>query len=143
MLVSQINPQEAFFLLKENETSFLFDVRTQEEQIFTGFVDPSAINDRLGLLPLKFFPNMEDNPDFAQLLSQIIENKFGPDNREIKLLFICRSGARSQKAAEIALSLGFKNCYNVISGFEGDLDENQHRNKLNGWKATNLPWKQS
>ena len=38
---------------------------------------------------------------------------------------------------------GFKACYNVAGGFEGDLDENGHRGRKNGWKAGGLPWRQS
>jgi hypothetical protein len=34
-------------------------------------------------------------------------------------------------------------CFNVLEGFEGDLDKaSGHRNELNGWKKRGLPWTQ-
>jgi hypothetical protein len=32
--------------------------------------------------------------------------------------------------------------YNVQHGFEGELDENHHRNKRAGWRFDGLPWEQ-
>ena len=87
---------------------------------------------------------MEENPDFAVTLSESLEKMFsGQEPSNITLLFICRSGARSNEAANYFINLGYKNSYNIISGFEGDLNEENHRGKLNGWKAENLPWRQS
>ncbi|MFZ9677621.1 MAG: rhodanese-like domain-containing protein, partial [Quisquiliibacterium sp.] len=37
---------------------------------------------------------------------------------------------------------GFKRVYNVLHGFEGDLDESRQRGKLNGWRFEGLPWEQ-
>ena len=34
------------------------------------------------------------------------------------------------------------NCINVKFGFEGDLSEDKRRGNLNGWKFSDLPWKQ-
>lgn len=36
--------------------------------------------------------------------------------KESKIVFICRSGARSERATSMALSLGFKNSYNMEGG---------------------------
>ena len=38
---------------------------------------------------------------------------------------------------------GYTACYNVADGFEGELDEHNHRNSVNGWKVAGLPWWQS
>ena len=38
---------------------------------------------------------------------------------------------------------GYKNCFNITNGFEGDANENNQRGKINGWKALNLPWLQA
>ena len=38
---------------------------------------------------------------------------------------------------------GFSQAYNIMGGFEGDLDAERHRGKATGWKAAGLPWKQS
>jgi len=45
-------------------------------------------------------------------------------------------------AAEAATEAGIAPSYNVLDGFEGDLDEAKHRGGT-GWKAVGLPWKQS
>jgi len=31
----------------------------------------------------------------------------------------------------------------VLNGFEGDLDEQHHRNSCNGWRHAGLPWGQT
>jgi len=38
---------------------------------------------------------------------------------------------------------GYSQAFNVGDGFEGDVDEQGHRGNRNGWKAANLPWRQS
>jgi len=38
---------------------------------------------------------------------------------------------------------GFTSVYNVLEGFEGDKDENGHRNTINGWRFHRLPWEQT
>jgi rhodanese-related sulfurtransferase len=66
------------------------------------------------------------------------------------LFFICRSGSRSLHAANsiqfhINKKLELKdkiNCFNVRFGFEGDLSKDNRRGNLNGWKFSDLPWKQ-
>ena len=59
------------------------------------------------------------------------------------VVIICRSGRRSVEAGEHLESEGFQNVINVRYGFEGDRDENMHRNTLNGWRVDGLPWEQS
>ena len=58
------------------------------------------------------------------------------------VVFLCRSGNRSIGAAEAATAAGIAPSYNVLDGFEGNLDEHRHRGGT-GWKAVGLPWKQS
>jgi rhodanese-related sulfurtransferase len=58
------------------------------------------------------------------------------------VVFLCRSGNRSIGAAEAATEAGIAPSYNVLDGFEGNLDEHKHRGGT-GWKAVGLPWKQS
>jgi len=35
---------------------------------------------------------------------------------------------------------GYKRCFNVSDGFEGNLDGNRHRGTKGGWKVAGLPW---
>ena len=52
------------------------------------------------------------------------------------------SGYVYSSAAEAATEAGIVPSYNVLDGFEGNLDEQKHRGGT-GWKAVGLPWKQS
>lgn len=142
MSVIQINPKEAFELLKNDQNSVLIDVRTFEEFTFVGLADSQAFDDRMLALPWQVFPSMQENPEFGEKLEDSLKDFFGNAIEEIKLVFMCRSGGRSMAAANYSLNLGYKNCYNLTGGFEGDLDQSYHRGNINGWKAANLPWRQ-
>ncbi len=41
-----------------------------------------------------------------------------------------------------ATKAGFTNVFNILEGFEGDLDEQQRRGAFNGWRHAGLPWVQ-
>ena len=58
------------------------------------------------------------------------------------LVFLCRSGKRSDAAATAVAADGFGCVLNVLGGFEGDLDEHGQRGRLGGWRKAGLPWKQ-
>lgn len=144
MPVSEISCIDAFELLKNNKNTILIDVRTKEETSFVGIVDASSFDNRLILLPWKIFPDMKLNREFGESLQAILHKIFGTNfKEEVKVLFLCRSGARSEQAAYFAENEGYKNCLNIIYGFEGDLNDKKQRGKINGWKADNLPWIQS
>ena len=125
-----VTPEEALHLLQNLPSAKLVDVRSNAEWNFVGII-PGAIN-----IEWKTFPGMIDNPNFlAQLKHQV--------DPESLVLFICRTGARSDQAARAAAAHGFSDCFNVLEGFEGDKDGNHQRGRLYGWKAKNLPWAQS
>ena len=142
MSVTQINPKEAFEILKSDKNSVLVDVRTFEEFNFVGLPDSNAFEKRMILLPWQIFPAMEENPEFSSGLEETLNEIFNDTAKEVKIIFICRTGGRSNQAAAHASNLGYKNSYNVTSGFEGDLNNLSQRGKTNGWKAENLPWRQ-
>jgi rhodanese-related sulfurtransferase len=52
------------------------------------------------------------------------------------------SGVRSIAAAQRATALGLQ-AYNILEGFEGDLDDQAHRGVQGGWRKHGLPWRQS
>ncbi|MEL7461103.1 MAG: hypothetical protein AAFX45_00275 [Pseudomonadota bacterium] len=86
---------------------------------------------------------MSTNPRFVADVQDALSGQW-PET----LLFICRSGVRSRYAAEaVAEALvptgAATRCINVAEGFEGDLDLDNHRGRLNGWKARGLAWRQS
>lgn len=121
-------PQEAWALFKSGHV-VIVDVRTNEERKFVGYVEDTIH------IPWATGTALNRNPRFAKEL----ETKVGKDKT---ILLLCRSGKRSAAAANVAFNAGFENIYNIEQGFEGDLDENNHRGVFNGWRFHNLPWRQ-
>jgi len=62
--------------------------------------------------------------------------------KDAAVLFLCRSAKRPASAAEVAARAGWANAFNVLEGFEGDLDDRQHRGSVAGWRLRGLPWVQ-
>lgn len=123
-------PIEAIQILQKTQSTQLVDVRSQAEWDWVGRI-PGAIE-----IELRLYPGMQPNPHFLDELTQQLD-KTKP------ILFICRSGVRSNQAAIMASEAGFSECYNILEGFEGDKDNNDHRGNISGWKAAGLPWVQS
>ncbi len=123
-------PDEAYELLQIAPGATLVDVRTHAELDFVGHI-PEAID-----VEWATYPGMKPNPNFIAQLEQQVD-------KEALVIFICRSGVRSNHAATAATKAGFADCYNVLEGFEGDLDGEGHRNTLGGWRVAGLPWEQS
>lgn len=122
-----LTPAEAFALMQAGAK--LVDVRTKPELQYVGRVPGSL------LVEWQTYPGNGRNPDFLAQLAQEAE----PGDA---LMFLCRSGARSHAAAAAATQAGFRDSYNVLEGFEGDRDAEQHRGTLGGWRKAGLPWVQ-
>lgn len=106
----------------------LVDVRTDAEREWVGKV-PGAV-----AVAWKQWPGMAANQNFdAELRAAVPEGK--------KVVLLCRSGVRSVAAAQRAAGLGIE-AYNILEGFEGDVDTNGQRGKLGGWRKRGLPWHQ-
>ncbi len=123
-----LSPKQAWQLI-ESADVVLVDVRTNEERKFVGYI-PESIH-----IAWATGTAFNRNPRFLKEL----ENKVGKDK---SILLLCRSGKRSALAAEAAFNAGFQNIYNILEGFEGDLNKNNQRNQINGWKTHQLPWVQ-
>lgn len=121
-------PAEAWALVQSGQAA-LVDVRTAEERKFVGQV-PGSLH-----VPWATGTALTRNPRFARELEAKVK-KTDP------VLLLCRSGKRSVLAAEVATKAGFQQVYNVLEGFEGDLDERQQRGHHNGWRHGGLPWTQ-
>jgi rhodanese-related sulfurtransferase len=132
-----LRPTEAWELLKAESAAQLVDVRTQPEWMFVGLPDLDSIGRKPILLAWQAYPAMQINPTFAEELRRVVPSPESP------LLFICRSGTRSRAAAERMTALGYRRCYNVAEGFEGQVDAEGHRGHEAGWKAAGLPWNQA
>jgi rhodanese-related sulfurtransferase len=131
-----LRPTEAWELLKAEPAAQLVDVRTRPEWTFVGIPDLDSIGKKPILLAWQAYPAMQINPAFAEELRRVVSSPEAP------LLFICRSGARSRAAAETMTAAGYRRCYNVAEGFEGQVDVEGHRGRKAGWKAAGLPWHQ-
>ena len=131
-----LKPTDAWKLLAEDSKAQLVDVRTRPEWMFVGLPELNSLGKRALLHSWQSFPAMDVDANFAASLAQQIPDHDAP------ILFLCRSGARSRAAAIAMTQQGYRKCYNVAEGFEGNLDGERHRGKVGGWKAAGLPWAQ-
>jgi len=127
--INQVDPAKVFEMTKAPST-YLVDLRIAAEYHLVGH-PPMAFN-----VPLSFWSETEQsfisNPNFIDDLM----SRFKPEDT---LLFICRAGGRSLRAAQAALKAGFTKSVNVVQGFEGEKDENGRPTK-GGWKNAGLPY---
>lgn len=134
-----LDPGTAWERLATDPTALLVDVRTRIEHSLVGTPDLAAIGKQA--LCVEWMTQQGPNPRFLPDLRQQLDDAgAGPDT---PLLFLCRSGGRSRMAAGELTAAGYRACYNIVEGFEGELDEQGHRNSRNGWKARRLPWRQT
>ncbi len=141
-LLSEVGPREAWKILSQDAASVLVDVRARPEWGFVGGPDLSEIGRDVVRCEWASWPGMVPDPGFVRAL---MDEVGGLPSR---FLFLCRSGARSMRAARaVAEALSTEGravpCINVAEGFEGDLDALARRGGLNGWKARGLAWSQS
>ena len=125
-----LHPDEAYEILQSAPGARLLDVRSRAELDWVGRV-PGAAE-----IEWVTYPGMKPNPHFIAQFEQQMD-------KEALVLFMCRSGVRSHHAATAATKAGYGDCYNVLEGFEGDMDADEHRNTVGGWRAAGLPWEQS
>ena len=125
--VGALTPTEAYALLQQAPGAKLVDVRTRAEWDYVGRV-PGAVQ-----IEWQSYPTGQLNPDFlTELRAQV--------DPEAPVMFLCRSGVRSNAAAAVASDAGYTQAFNVLEGFEGDKDQNGHRNSVGGWRVAGLPW---
>jgi rhodanese-related sulfurtransferase len=136
-----VDVREAWALLEADPKAQLVDCRTAAEWTFVGLPDLSSLDRGALCIEWQRFPSMAVDPDFAKTAAGEL-GRAGADNNT-PVLFLCRSGARSRAAAIAMTRAGFTRAYNIAGGFEGDADQTGHRGRRNGWKAADLPWRQS
>jgi len=126
----QLEPRAAFEFLRATPQAVFIDCRSEMEYFFVGHPVGArhiAWNDG---------PDWALNPDFVAEVRRIARP-------EQPIVLICRSGNRSLDAGIALEQAGFSAVYNVVHGFEGELDPNLHRGTLGGWRHDGLPWEQS
>lgn len=132
-----ITPLQAWKLLSDNPEAVLVDVRTDAEWRFVGVPDLSSLGREVVYVEWNKSNGQHNNNFLAELRDKIPSTGDG----ERPVVFLCRSGNRSIGAAEVATEAGLTPSYNVLDGFEGQLDAHGHRGET-GWRAVGLPWKQ-
>jgi len=125
-----LTPLETWEVLQHAPGARLIDIRSRAELDWVGRI-PNSIE-----IEWQNYPGKQLNLHFLTELKHAVDH-------ESLLLFICRSGSRSNAAAKAATDAGFPDCYNVLEGFEGDKDANNRRNTIGGWRKAGLPWSQS
>lgn len=123
-----VSPKDAWDLVSSG-AAVLVDVRTVEERKFVGHV-PDTLH-----VPWASGTALTRNPRFVRELEQKVA-------KDQAVLLLCRSGKRSVLAAEAATKAGFTNVFNILEGFEGEIDTQLHRGNSDGWRYHGLPWVQ-
>ena len=123
-----VPPQLAWELFSSGEV-VLVDVRTTEERKFVGHVPGSQH------VAWATGTALTRNPRFVREL----EVKVG---KQATILLLCRSGKRSALAAQAAATAGFTRVFNILEGFEGEIDASKQRGSKDGWRFHQLPWVQ-
>lgn len=123
-----LSPQHAWQLFSAGE-AIVVDVRSAEERKFVGLIAGSLH------VPWATGLSLSKNPRFVSELAAKVK-------KDAVILLLCRSGKRSVLAAETASKAGFRHVFNILEGFEGDLDLQSHRGQHNGWRFHRLPWTQ-
>ncbi|MDX9706900.1 MAG: rhodanese-like domain-containing protein [Azospira sp.] len=130
--MKHLTPRETHDFLERTPQSLFIDCRSTIEYYFVGHPVGAihvAWNDG---------EDWEVNPDFVAEVKRLADS-----DPARPVAIICRSGRRSVEAGEALEAAGFTGVINVLYGFEGERDENMHRNTLNGWRVDGLPWEQS
>jgi rhodanese-related sulfurtransferase len=131
-----ITPHETWKLLSEDPEAVLVDCRTDAEWRFVGIPDLSSLGRDVVFVEW----DRTDGQRNGNFIADLTAAGVTPGERAV--IFLCRSGNRSRGAATAATEAGIAPSYNVLDGFEGQLDEYGHRGN-GGWRAVGLPWRQS
>jgi rhodanese-related sulfurtransferase len=123
-----VTPTEAWALHRA-QAAKLIDVRTSAEYEYVGRVPETQ------LVEWRRFGENQANPQFLQQLALWVKP-------QTPVLFLCRSAARSHNAAAVATQAGYEAAFNILEGFEGELDGQGHRGTRSGWRFHGLPWVQ-
>ena len=132
--IKEISSPQAWDVLEGNPQAVLLDVRTSMEYEYVGH-PLNAMH-----VPWMDAPDWNVDARFVDNVRQALVKRSGSDQdlESTVILAICKSGKRSQAAAEELVSHGFNHLYNIEDGFEGEMDNKKHRNKINGLRVAKL-----
>ena len=129
--MEHLTPTQANEFLHQTPGAVFVDCRSEMEFLFVGH-PVGAI-----LIPWNDGPDWEINPHFVGQVK-----KAAGHSHHRPILLICRSGNRSNDAGVELEKAGFTEVYNVLHGFEGELDDHHQRGRIAGWRLDGLPWEQ-
>ena len=118
--IQTISSEECFKKLNEDQNSYLIDVRTPTEWNVDGIPDEDSFEGILFKLAIRNEGGTQ-NPNFIE------EFKSLEIPKDSNIYFICKSGGRSNLAANMVANEGYKSLFNVEDGF------------TLGWKSKGLP----
>jgi rhodanese-related sulfurtransferase len=136
--LKHLTPKQAMQMLHDEPRAVLVDIRSMMEYLFVGHPQ-GAIH-----IPWLDEPDWTVNPDFVRRIRELMLGGTICDGESgcAPIILICRSGKRSIEAGNKLLDAGISEVYNVLDGFEGDLDDHHQRSTLGGWRHDGLPWEQ-
>ncbi len=136
-LCELISPSDAWASMQSDPGVTLIDVRSDMEFLMIGH-PRGAVN-----VPWIDAPDWTINASFVANVRKALLGRVSANSRvSSPLLLICRSGNRSQDAANLLVGQGLTDIFVVSGGFEGPLDDQHHRNTVAGWRFEGLPWEQ-
>ena len=124
-MIKQIPSKEIKEYLIKNPKCILLDVRTKEEWDTIGKPDGEKIGLKTYFLSIQFGDERIFNENFIQEFKNL---NIGQDH---EILNMCKSGVRSQVAAELLTKENYT-CSNISDGFEGNQEDV-------GWENCDLP----
>jgi rhodanese-related sulfurtransferase len=129
--MEHLKPKEAYDFLQREANAVFVDCRSEMEYLFVGHPVGAmhiAWNDG---------PDWDINPHFVGQVKKACGH-----SHHRPVVLICRSGNRTLDAGAALEAAGFTRVFNVLEGFEGELDDDHHRGTLGGWRKEGLPWEQ-
>ena len=133
-MFNELSPKGVYNALAENENSLLIDCRTRAEWVYVGIPDIRQTKGQLAFIEWSDI-NGQQNLNFVDQCRE-------QASADTEIFVLCRSGVRSAAACMSLVQNGFAKVCNVLEGFEGDLNSQNHRSLTNGWKYHQLPWHQ-
>jgi len=129
--MNNLEPVQASKFLEENPEALFIDCRSDAEHFFVGHPNGSIH------VAWQDGEDWDINPNFVGEVKRLAGHSV-----QRPVILICRSGNRSLDAGKALEDAGFTRIYNVLHGFEGEIDDQHHRNSTNGWRHAKLPWQQ-
>ena len=118
--IQTISSEDCFKKLNEDQNSYLIDVRSPTEWDVDGIPDEDSFEGILFKLAIR-------NEEGTENLNFIEEFNSLEIPKDSSIYFICKSGGRSNLAANMVANEGYKRLFNVEDGF------------TLGWKPKGLP----